>query len=100
MDLNRYYVGEALLDGRFTLLGSRDGWVRILSKDGASNILRKPSIGEARLMDLHRRASNIRTLARRLKELTGVCLIQKSITGHEITNEGQALLKLIELRRS
>ncbi|MFQ6074565.1 MAG: winged helix-turn-helix transcriptional regulator [Candidatus Bathyarchaeia archaeon] len=60
----------------------------VLSKDGALDILRQLSEGEARFKELNSVVINTRTLTRRLKELQAEALIWKVKGCYRITMEG------------
>ena len=68
-----------------------------LSKDGAADILRRLSTGEARFKELSMVVANTRTLSRRLKELQADGLILKAEAQYSITEEGfDTIFKIAE----
>ncbi|MDI6904579.1 MAG: winged helix-turn-helix transcriptional regulator [Candidatus Bathyarchaeia archaeon] len=71
-----------------------------LSKEGAIDILRRLSTGEAKFNELNKVVANTRTLTRRLKELQTEGLIQKVEARYKITNEGfDTVFKIAELKK-
>jgi len=72
----------------------------VLSRDGAMDVLRRLSVGEARFGGLNEAVSNTRTLTRRLGELLELGLIQKVGTSYRITSEGfDVTIAIAELER-
>lgn len=71
-----------------------------LSKEGAIDILRRLSTGEAKFKELNKVVANTRTLTRRLKELQTEGLIQKAEARYKITNEGfDTVFKIAEFKQ-
>jgi len=69
----------------------------VLSRDGATDILRRLCTGEARFKELNDAVTNTRTLTRRLNELGAEGLIQKVRDRYMITSEGfDTALKVVE----
>lgn len=60
----------------------------VLSRDGAIEVLRQLSIGEARFRELNDKVRNTRTLTRRLSELVTEGLIRKAGIQYKITSQG------------
>jgi len=69
-----------------------------LSREGAADVLRRLSMGEARFKELNETVTNTRTLTRRLRELCAEGEIQKNEGRYRITGEGfEAALRIAEL---
>lgn len=70
----------------------------LLSRDGAIQILRQLSLGEARFKELNQEVENTRTLTRRLSELATEGLIQKAGVHYKITTKGfDTAIRIAEL---
>lgn len=71
-----------------------------LSRDGATQVLNRLCLGEARFKELNKAVSNTRTLTRRLDELVAEGLIKRVRSHYDITSDGfEAALKIAELER-
>ncbi len=69
----------------------------VLSRDGATDVLRRLCLGDARFKELNEAVKNTRTLTRRLKELTAEGLIRKAKAHYKIVGEGfDTALKIAE----
>ncbi len=73
--------------------------LRVISRDGATDVLLRLCTGKARFKELNEAVTNTRTLTKRLKELAAEGLIQKAGASYMITGEGfDTALKVAELK--